>query len=515
MADRLERRNADADPIWEASSLAISEHRRRQLPEYEKLWAYYRNPLELVGASGGVSAIGGSSGPGSWYRQGQEVGLPVRIKGRGHGPVGAGNGGRREVVVENDIGWRVQTMVDFMFGHPVRFESLASDAPMRALAEGVIERVWEASGGIALMQDMALLGHVFGHVDLLLRVDESKLMGPVGEAADAFTIEPIDPRRGVAMVSHEDYRELDGYAVHAEREIAVKGSERSGRAGNSASRAGRLFGGRALRGGQGGRGGSPETKRSAVSEVFTSGERRVYRDGVLASSERSGVLADAVPVVHIQNVSQPFEYGGIGEVEPLVSLQDELNTRLSDRANRVTLQSFRMYLAKGVESFDAANVGPGMVWSTNNPDASISAFGGDLYNPGEESHIGEIREALDKVSGVPPVAGGVVRAKIGNLSSANALRVTLMGLIAKTERKRVTYGRGMERVCGLILRALDESGVIRIPESERGVRSVWPAYAFESETDRLSAAAQKRELGVDETRVLGELGYDEADPGVV
>lgn len=512
MADRLERRNADADPVWETSSLSISEHRRRKLPEYEKLWAYYRNPLELVGASGGVHGVAAPSGPGGWYRQGQEAGLPVRIRGRGYGLPGSVGSGRREVVIENDIGWRVQTMVDFMFGRPVRFESLASDEGTRALAEGVLERVWEASGGIALMQDMALLGHVFGHVDLLLRVDESKLMGPIGEAADAFTIEPVDPRRGVAMVSQEDYRRLDGYAVYAERE--VKRSERRGAAG---SRAGRLFGGRSFSGGAGDRGGlsGAETRRSSVAEVFTPGERRVYRDGVLASVERFGVLGDVVPVAHVQNVSQPFEYGGIGEVEPLVGLQDELNTRLSDRANRVTLQSFRMYLAKGVESFDAASVGPGMVWSTNNPDASISAFGGDLYNPGEESHIGEIREAMDKVSGVPPVAGGVVRAKIGNLSSANALRVTLMGLIAKTERKRVTYGRGMERICSLILRALDEAGVARIPESERGVRSVWPGYAFESESDRLFAAAQKRELGVDQTRVLGELGYDEVDPGVV
>lgn len=504
MADRLERKNADADPVWEMASLAISDHRERLLPEYEKLWAYYRNPLELVGASGGVHGVTGASGPGGWYRQGQEAGLPTRIRGRGHGVIGSSEVGRREVVIENDIGWRVQTMVDFMFGRPVRFESLAGDAATRELAEGVIERVWEASGGIALMQDMALLGHVFGHVDLLLRVDESKLAGPIGEAADAFRIEPVDPRRGAAVVSARDYRELDGYVVHAEREVAVKRSR------VDASRAGRLFGGRGSR-----ERSSTETKRTAVSEVFTAGERRVYRDGVLGLSERSSVLAEVVPVVHVQNVSQPFEYGGIGEVGPLVGLQDELNTRLSDRANRVTLQSFRMYLAKGVESFDASSVGPGMVWSTNNPDASISAFGGDLYNPGEESHIGEIREAMDKVSGVPPVAGGVVRAKIGNLSSANALRVTLMGLIAKTERKRVTYGRGMERIGSLILRALDEAGVARFRESERGVRSVWPGYAFESESDRLEAAAQKRELGVDETRVLGELGYDEADPGVV
>ena len=71
-----------------------------------------------------------------------------------------------------------------------------------------------------------------------------------------------------------------------------------------------------------------------------------------------------------------------------------------------------------------------------------------------------IREALDKVSGIPPVAGGVVQGKVGNLSSANALRVTLLSVLAKTARKRVTYGRGIAEVCWLVLAALDWAGVL-------------------------------------------------------
>lgn len=496
MPGQPERKSADADALWGDATLAIGEHRRRELPRHEKLWAYYRNPLGLVGMSGSDS-----TSPGGWYRQGQEVGLPRRIRGRaGVLPLAGSEPGRREVVIENDIAWRVQTMVDFMFGRPVRFESLAIDAGTRATVERVIETVWERSGGIAMMQDAALLGHVFGHVDLLLRIDESRLGGSLEDASEAFTIEPVDPRRGVPLVSAADYRELEGYAVHARRAIKTKPRGPIGRAIDAFE-------------------GIADAERpkahETITEVFAPGVRRVYRDGKRLSSERTTLLADTVPVVHIQNVSQPFVYGGVGEVEPLVALQDELNTRLSDRANRVTLQSFRMYLAKGLESFDAQSIGPGTVWSTNNPDASIQAFGGDLYNPGEESHIAEIREAMDKVSGVPPLAGGVVRAKLGNLSSANALRVTLMGLIAKTQRKRIGYGRGMERVGQLILRALHESGTLRLPERERGLRTVWPGLVFEDERDQLAAARQKQELGVDRGRVLAELGQDRPDPGVV
>ena len=129
-------------------------------------------------------------------------------------------------------------------------------------------------------------------------------------------------------------------------------------------------------------------------------------------------------------------------------------------------------------------------------------------------HIEEIREALDKVAGIPPIASGVVRARIGNLSSANALRVTLMGVLAKTARKRVTYGQGMARVCGLVLRALDAAGVLATAEGERGVRLSWPDPLPTDQRDEVAAAKGKLEIGVPSERVLGELGYDGNDAGI-
>src|SRR5690606_3114910 len=121
-------------------------------------------------------------------------------------------------------------------------------------------------------------------------------------------------------------------------------------------------------------------------------------------------------------------------------------------------------------------IGPGRLWSTDNPDASIEAFGGDAASPSEDRHIEEIREALDKVSGVPPLATGVVRARVGNLTSENALRITLTGLLSRTARKRVTYGRGLADLCSLILAALDQLGVFPTDPAagERTVRVEWP-----------------------------------------
>ena len=50
---------------------------------------------------------------------------------------------------------------------------------------------------------------------------------------------------------------------------------------------------------------------------------------------------------------------GFPDVEPLIGLQDELNTRLSDRAFRVTMTCFRMYLGRGSEEFTKRPCGSG------------------------------------------------------------------------------------------------------------------------------------------------------------
>ncbi|MEZ6242773.1 MAG: phage portal protein [Phycisphaerales bacterium] len=488
---------------------ALDEHRVRVRPTLERLWAYFRNPLEPVG-------LGETSSRG-WYRLAQEAGLPTRVTGRRDSALDDRAAGRREVVIENDIAWRVQTMVDFLFGKPIRVLSTAADEQTRTRVEGALEAVWEASGGIAMLQDVATLGHVYGHVDLHVRVDEDALLSassrdPEAAARRGVRIEPIDATRGIGVVSRTDYRELDAFVVHVEGEERTEKAEPLTPALSPRGRgrkAARLFG-------RGGKRGHDERERRRVDvvEVIGRGVRQVYEDEVLIEESRSVLLPETLPIVHVQNMSQPLRYSGLGEVESLIPLQDELNTRLSDRASRVTMQSFRMFLAKGIDGFDRVPVGPGALWQTDNMEASIESFGGDAASPSEESHIREIREAMDKVSGVPPLASGVLRARIGNLSSENALRVTLLGLLAKTERKRVTYGRGIAGVSRVVLEALDAAGIVRTRESERGVRVAWASPLPSDEREEVAAARAKVELGVSEERVLSELGYEATDPAI-
>jgi hypothetical protein len=518
-------------------STLIGRHESSTIPALRLLWTYYRNPIVALSSTAG-HAVGlsprGYGGTQRLYRLGQERGLPARLVGRGDLSLDDRAAARREIVIENDIGWRIHTMVDFMFGRRLAILSTARDQSLRRTIERVLDAVWEASGGISLLQDMGLLGHVYGHVDLLVRRRESPPLDASSsrddlarDAAEHLSIEIIEPSRGIPMLAPDDFRSLTAYIVRYEREEAA-GTERPIDAVNHASGSSMLS--RVL-GWRGERANSySASRRVTITEILSATRRQVYethgdefhqqrhgrhQEGSrLVVDEPNQVAMGRMPVVHIQNISQPFAYSGLSEVEPLIPLQDELNTRLCDRASRVTMQSFRMFLAKGIDGFDKSPVSPGQVWATDNVDAKVESFGGDSSAPGEQEHVEQIREAMDKVSGVPPLASGVLRAKIGNLSSENALRVTLLSLLSKTARKRVTYGRGIAEVCRVVLDALDDAGILKTPTADRGIRIEWPEPVPRDERELLEAARVKIELGVPKERVLSELGYAASDPGI-
>src|SRR3954469_7246470 len=129
-------------------------------PRYRRLWMYCRNPMRVIG----VASENSSDRP---YRQAQEWGLPQRITGQS--ACGGGAIARKEVVIENDIGWRIEAMVDYLFGKPLVIESSAPDPDRRVLIGDLLRQILAHNGGILLLQQMALLGAVYGFVDVLVK----------------------------------------------------------------------------------------------------------------------------------------------------------------------------------------------------------------------------------------------------------------------------------------------------------------------------------------------------------
>jgi hypothetical protein len=311
----------------------------------------------------------------------------------------------------------------------------------------------------------------------------------VPQWAQAIDLELIEAPRALPVLDEDDYRVIRYYVQHfRQRRNAV---------GQRGSFLSRLLGAT----------GSPADARQvvAVTEITSPEHWQRYEDKELVAE--GDVPWSFLPVVHIQNIAQPYYYEGVSDVEPLIPLQDELNTRLSDRANRITFQSFKMYLGKGIEGFEEKPVAPGRMWHTDNPDASIQEFGGDAAAPSEDLHIAEMREAMDKTSGVSPAMVGILKDRLGNLTSAVALRLTFLGMLSRNERKRHTYSEGLKKICRMALSILDTANVYQTTDQERDVDIVFDSPLPEDTMARLQEAQIKRELGVPAEQVLKELGY--------
>ncbi|MCI0549244.1 MAG: phage portal protein, partial [Candidatus Rokubacteria bacterium] len=308
-------------------------------PRFERLWTYYRNPCESQQARDRVGGLGlRRSWAGRCYRLGQEMGLPDRLIGPRDPSIDDRAHARREVVIENDIAWRIQSMVDFMFGKPVQILSTARDEATRRTIERILDAAWEASGGIALLQDMSLLGHVYGHVDLLLRAEGAPSDAPSAPvegvspapatdagsqpapsaaelraiaAAQALRIEVVDPTRGIPILNPSDYRRILAYIVHFDREL------------NEVERSGTRLTWRALVSGFSRAATTAKRATSTLTEIISADHAQIYEDDRLIFDAPNFGTPGELPVVHIQNVSEPFRYEGLGEDEPMIPLQDE------------------------------------------------------------------------------------------------------------------------------------------------------------------------------------------------
>src|SRR5262245_19832667 len=115
-------------------------------PRYRRLWAYYRNPMKPLEQPADDKP----------YRQAQEWGLPTRITGyrAGEIPQRVGDIARKEVVIENDIAWRIETMVEYLFGKPLVLMSTASDPARRELITDLLRQVLAGNGGMLFLQQL-------------------------------------------------------------------------------------------------------------------------------------------------------------------------------------------------------------------------------------------------------------------------------------------------------------------------------------------------------------------------
>jgi hypothetical protein len=80
-------------------------------------------------------------------------------------------------------------MVDFLFGKAIAIRSLAGSAPVARAIEQIISAMFDANRGTAFFQEVALLGSIYGFVDIAFRspVDAAAgLNSALGKPTSAF-----------------------------------------------------------------------------------------------------------------------------------------------------------------------------------------------------------------------------------------------------------------------------------------------------------------------------------------
>ena len=87
----------------------------------------------------------------------------------------------------------------------------------------------------------------------------------------------------------------------------------------------------------------------------------------------------------------------------------------------------------------------------------------------------------------------------------------LSGLLAKTAKKRLTYGAGIQRIVELALDWLNLIGMLPTLPEDRRVEVHWPNSLPIDEGEQLRNAQVKAQLGVPTDRILAELGYSRQD----
>jgi hypothetical protein len=90
-----------------------------------------------------------------------------------------------------------------------------------------------------------------------------------------------------------------------------------------------------------------------------------------------------------------------------------------------------------------------------------------------------------------------------------ALKVTLIALLARTERKRGNLALTLQAVCRRVLEVLDAAGILATAAEDRGVEIHWPSAIPENTAEKLDEAKMKLDLGVPRGVVLAELGYED------
>lgn len=195
-------------------------------------------------------------------------------------------------------------------------------------------------------------------------------------------------------------------------------------------------------------------------EYWTDEDIVIYTDGV--ETDRMTNPYGFIPFVQIKNFPIAGRTRGVGDLEDIIPLNVEMNTKKSDISEVIDYHSAPITLVYGAKIGNLEK-GANKVWGGLPKDAKVEnlSLQGDLT--ASTSYVLDIKTSMCEIAGIPETVLGGASA-ISNTSGV-ALQYINLPLIEKTRVKRSCSKAGLERVNKMILFISMQEGLIEKPES--------------------------------------------------
>ena len=169
-----------------------------------------------------------------------------------------------------------------------------------------------------------------------------------------------------------------------------------------------------------------------------------------------------IPFVQIKNFPIAGRTRGQGDLDDIIPLNIELNTKKSDVSEVIDYHSAPITLVYGAKIGNLEK-GANKVWGGLPKDAKVENLGlqGDLM--ASSNYIADTKTAMCEIAGIPETVLGGASA-ISNTSGV-ALQYINLPLIERTRVKRSCSATGLERVNKMIIYISMQEGLIQKPEN--------------------------------------------------
>lgn len=194
-------------------------------------------------------------------------------------------------------------------------------------------------------------------------------------------------------------------------------------------------------------------------EFWTSTEIVVYEDG--EEKDRMENPYGFIPFVQIKNFPIAGRTRGQGDLDDIIPLNVELNTKKSDVSEVIDYHSAPITLVYGAKIGNLEK-GANKVWGGLPKDAKVENLGlqGDLV--ASVGYTSDVKTSMCEIAGIPETVLGGANA-ISNTSGV-ALQYMNLPLIERTRIKRSCSSDGLQKVNKMILFISLYHGLIEKPE---------------------------------------------------